>query len=84
MLQHCIVCTYKKIFYNLFEEFLYIINDRYSEVMCAKYGRSRMNDACTVCLADFVGLPAKVVWPTTFFLKKKVIFVQLLCWPPAG
>ena len=55
---------------NLFEEFLYIINDRYSEVMCAKYGRSRMNDACTVCPADFVSLPAKVVW--------------LLCWPSAG
>ena len=54
-----------------------------SEVMCAKYGRSRMNDACTVCPADFVGLPAKVIWPTTFFLKKKAIFVWLLCWPLA-
>ena len=42
--------------------------------MCAKYGRSRMNDAHTVCLADFVGLPAKVVWPTAFFSKKKAIF----------
>ena len=52
---------------NLFEKFLYIINDRHSEVMCAKYGRSRMNDACTVCLADFVSLPAKVIWPTAFF-----------------
>ena len=47
--------------------------------MCAKYGRSRMNDACTACPANFVGLPAKVIWPTTFFLKKKVIFVWLLC-----
>ena len=75
MLQHYIVCAYEKIFLNLFEEFLYIINDRYSEVMCAKYGRSRMNDAHTVCLADFVGLPAKVVWLTAFFLKKKSIFV---------
>ena len=74
----------QKIFYNLFEEFLYIINDRYSEVMHAKYGRSRMNDACTVCLADFVGLPTKVIWPTTFFSKKKAIFVQLLCWPSAS
>ena len=26
--------------------------------MYAKYDRSRMNDACTVCLADFVGLLA--------------------------
>ena len=41
--------------------------------MCAKYGRSRMNDACTVCQADFVGLPAKVVQLTTFFSKKKAI-----------
>ena len=52
--------------------------------MCAKYDRSRMNDACTVCPADFVSLPAKVIWPTTFFSKKKVIFVWLLCWPLAG
>ena len=37
----------------MFEEFLYIINDRYSEVMCAKCGRSRMNDA-----------HAQYVWPT--------------------
>ena len=47
----------------------------YSEVLIAKYGGSRMNDACTISLADFVGLPAKVIWPTTFFLKKKSIFV---------
>ena len=52
--------------------------------MCAKYGRSRMNDACTMCLADFVGLPAKVIWLTTFSSKKKVIFVWLLCWPLAS
>ena len=52
--------------------------------MCAKYGRSRMNDACTISLANFVGLPAKVVQLTTFFLKKKAIFVQLLCWLLAG
>ena len=69
---------------NLFENFLYIINDKYSEVLCTKYGRSRMNNACTVCLAHFVGLPAKVVWTTAFFLKKKAIFVWLLCWPLAG
>ena len=69
---------------NLFKKFLYIINDRHSEVMCAKYGRSRMNDVCTVCLADFVSLPAKVVQLTAFFLKKKVIFVWLLCRPSAS
>ena len=42
--------------------------------MCAKYGRSRMNDVHTISPTDFVGLPAKIVWPTTFFLKKKAIF----------
>ena len=47
----------------------------YSEVLIAKYGGSRMNDACTISPADFVGLPAKVVQPTTFFLKKKSVFV---------
>ena len=58
-----------------FEELLYIIYDRCSEDMCAKYGRSRMNDARTIGLADSVSHPAKVVWSTTFFSKKKVIFV---------
>ena len=52
--------------------------------MCAKYDRSRMNNALTVNLANFVGLPANVVWPTACFFKKKAIFVQLLCWPSAG
>ena len=52
--------------------------------MCAKYDRSRMNDVCKVCLADFVGLPTKVVQPTTSFFKKKAIFVWLLCRPLAG
>ena len=31
--------------------------------MCAKNGRSRMNDAHTISTADLVGLPAKVVRP---------------------
>ena len=73
MLQHCIVCAYENVL-KLFKEFLYIINDRHSEVMCAKYGRSRMNDVCTVCPADFVGLPAKVIWLTAFFQKRKQFF----------
>ena len=47
----------------------------YSEVLIAKYGGSRMNDACTVSLANFVSLPAKVIRLTAFFLKKKSIFV---------
>ena len=58
----------------LFEEFLYIINDRYSEVICAKYGRSRVNDAHTINPANFVSLPAKVVWPTTLFSNSESIF----------
>ena len=56
----------------------------YIKVLVAKYGGSGMNDACTISLASFVSLPAKIVWPTTFFLKKKAIFVCLLCWPLAG
>ena len=60
---------------NLFKELLYIIYDKHSEDMCAKYGRSRMNNVHTICLANFVGLPAKVIWPIAFFLKKKLIFV---------
>ena len=69
---------------NLFEKFLYIINDRHSEAMCAKYGRSRMNNMHTVCPANFVSLPANIIQPTAFFLKKNAIFVWLLCWPSAG
>ena len=75
---------------NLFKKFLYIINDRHSEDMCAKYGRSRMNNACTVCLANFVGLPAKVIWLTAFFSKKEsdfctafVLAVGQLTWESA-
>ena len=43
--------------------------------MCAKYGRSRMNDAHTISPTDFVGLPAKVVRLTAFFLDYESIFV---------
>ena len=65
---------------NLFEELLYIIYARHSEDMCAKYGRSRMNDVHTVFLTNFVSLPAKIVRLTTFFSKKKAIFLRLLHW----
>ena len=68
------MCAYEK-YLNLFEKFLYIINDRHSEVMCVKYGGSRMNDACTIGLADFVGLPAKVIQLTAFFSNSELIFV---------
>ena len=39
--------------------------------MGAKYYNSSMNDACTICPADIVGCPTKVIWPTAFFLKKE-------------
>ena len=68
----------------LIKKLLYIINNGYGEIICAKYDGSRMNDVDTVCLADVVGLPAKDMWLTTFFLKKKAIFVWLLCQLLAG
>ena len=58
----------------LIKKLPYIINNKYGEIICAKYDGSSMNDACTICPADFVSLPAKVVWLTAFFLKKKAIF----------
>ena len=65
--------------FDLFKNFLDIIkNDQYM-ITCAKYYSSSMNDACTISLADIVSLPAKVVWPTAFFMKKKTIFIWLLC-----
>ena len=70
--------------FSLIKKFIDIIINKYYMVAGAKYDGSRMNDACTVCPADYVSLPAKVVWPTAFFLKKKAIFIWLLCWPPAG
>ena len=56
----------------------------YSEVLIAKYGGSGMNDACTISPTNFVGRPAKIIWSTTFFSKKKAIFVQFSCWPMAS
>ena len=52
--------------------------------MCAKYGRSRMNDVHTISPTNFVGRPVKVVQSTAFFLDSELIFVRLLCWPSAG
>ena len=65
--------------FKLIKIFIDIIN-KYYMVVSAKYDSSIVNDAHTNYPADIVGLPAKVIWLTTFFLKKKVIFVQLLCW----
>ena len=43
--------------------------------MCAKYDRSRMNDAHTISPTNSVGHPAKVARSTALFSKKKMIFV---------
>ena len=66
--------------FDLFKNFLDIINNDQYLIMCAKYYSSSMNDAYTTNPADIVGPPEKVVQPTAFFLKKKTIFVQLLGW----
>ena len=52
--------------------------------MCAKYGRSRINDVHTISPADSVGRPAKGIRSTALFSKKKMIFVLLLHRPSAG
>ena len=70
--------------FKLIKIFIDIINNKYYMVVGAKYDSSIMNDVHTNYPANIVGLPAKVVQPTTFFLKKKVIFVWLLCWPLAS
>ena len=69
---------------KLINNFIDIINNEYHMVVGAKYDSSIMNDAYTNYPADFVGLPTKVVWPTAFFFKKKMIFVWLLCQPLAS
>ena len=52
--------------------------------MCAKYGRSRMNDAHTISPTDLVSCPAKVVQSTALILDSESIFVRLLGWPLAS
>ena len=70
--------------FNLIENFIDIINNKCCLVMGAKYYNSSMNDADTIYPADIVSHPAKVIWLTAFFSKKKTIFIWLLCWPLAG
>ena len=69
---------------NFNQKFFYIINNRYIEIINAKYDSFMINDTCTVSLDNYVSLPAKVVRLIAFFFKKKAIFVWLLCWPLAG
>ena len=70
--------------FKLVKIFTDIINNKYYMVEGAKYDSSIMNDVHTNYPANIVSLPAKVIWPTAFFLKKKAIFVRLLCRPLAG
>ena len=51
--------------------------------MCAKYGRSRMNNAHTISPTNFVGLPAKSIQSTAFFLDSESIFYDFCVshWP---
>ena len=70
--------------FKLIKIFIDIINNKYYMVVGAKYDSSIMSDVHTYYPANIVGLPAKVVWLTVFFFKKKAIFVWLLCWPLAG
>ena len=70
--------------FKLIKNFIGIINNKYYMVVGEKYDSSIMNDVHTNYLANIVGLPAKVIWLTALFFKKKAIFVWLLCWPSAS
>ena len=70
--------------FNLIENFVDIINNKYCLIIGAKYYNSNMNDACTMFPTDIVSHPAKVVWPTTFLVNSECLFVWLLCWPLAS
>ena len=69
--------------FDLFKILLDIINNYHYLITCAKYYSSNMNYVHTICPANIVSLPAKVVWLTIFFLIKKMIFIWLLGQPPA-
>ena len=57
--------------FNLLENFIDIINNKYGLIIGAKYHSSNMNDACTMSPYNIVSCPAKVVQLTTFFLNSK-------------
>ena len=70
--------------FNLLENFVDFISNKYGLIIGAKYHSSNMNDAYTMSLYNIVSCPTKVIWPTTFFLNSNCLFVQLLCWLLAG
>ena len=70
--------------FNLLNNFVDIIDNKYCLITGVKYHSSNMNDVHTMSLTDIVGCPANVIWLTTFFLDSKHLFVWLLCQPLAG
>ena len=61
--------------FNLLENFVGIINNKYGLIIGAKYHSSNMNDVHTMSPYDIVGCSTKVIWPTTFFSNSKHFFV---------
>ena len=57
--------------FNLIKNFIDIINNKHCPNMCAKYYSYIINDVHTIYPANIVGLPANIVWPTTFFFEKE-------------
>ena len=62
-------------YFNLLENFVDIINNKYGLIIGAKYHSSNVNDVHTLSLYNIVSHPAKVVWPTTFFSNSKCLFL---------
>ena len=75
---------YIKYILILLENFVGIIDYKHCPIISAKYHSSNTNYVHTMSLADIVSHPTKVIWPTAFFSNSKCLFVQHLCWPPAG
>ena len=53
--------------FNLLENFVHIIDNKYGLIIGAKYHSSNKNDACTMSPTDIVGHPTKVIQLTVFF-----------------
>ena len=61
--------------FNLLENFVDIMNNKYGLVIGANYHSFNMKDAYAISLYNIVGHPTKVIWPNTFFLNSKHLFV---------
>ena len=57
--------------FNLLENFVDIIDNKYGLIIGVKYHSSNMNDVCTMSPTDIVSCPAEVIWLTTFFLNSE-------------